>query len=484
MVTLEIELLTGLYRAALPDGSGAEWPPHPERVFSALAQAWGDGGCDAVERDALEWLEKQAAPCIEADDDNQWAERTAPVVFVPPNDARGGEIVVLPDRRPRQARSFRAAVPADRFVRMCWTEAMPSPSARAALGTLALRVASLGHSSSLVRLAFTESQLVDLDRRWQPASNGRRLLRIPHEGRLGRLARWHAEEERPGLGTSARYCSPGEMAKTKFSKKSVFGAEDDWFVFEDGGGLRPDLLACAHVAYRVRAALMKLGPQPPSEILSGHVADGAASANPHVAVLPLASVGWDHATGDLLGFAVVLPRDAEGGERDSVLRALAAFMRLDQDEPFAELIFAAGTWRLEQTATPSRASLRPTRWCTSAMEWASVTPVLLDRFPDHGDLVEEGRLVAAACRNIGLPEPAEIELHKHSAVKGAPAAYPARGNRHRPDWSFPSGAKFASRPRRHVVLRFNEPVTGPVVLGAGRFYGLGLCLPIDSEDER
>ena len=59
----------------------------------------------------------------------------------------------------------------------------------------------------------------------------------------------------------------------------------------------------------------------------------------------------------------------------------------------------------------------------------SVTPVLLDRFPDHGNVAVEGKLTGAACRNIGLPEPVEIELHKHSAIKGAPSAYPARGNR-------------------------------------------------------
>ena len=68
MFALEIELLTGAYRAELPDRSHAEWPPHPERVFSALVQAWGDGGCDAKEREALEWLESLPAPLIEADD--------------------------------------------------------------------------------------------------------------------------------------------------------------------------------------------------------------------------------------------------------------------------------------------------------------------------------------------------------------------------------------------------------------------------------
>ena len=67
MLVLEIEFLTGLYRASLPDGSGAEWPPHPERIFSALVQAWGDGGRRDGERAALEWLETRPPPMIEAD---------------------------------------------------------------------------------------------------------------------------------------------------------------------------------------------------------------------------------------------------------------------------------------------------------------------------------------------------------------------------------------------------------------------------------
>jgi CRISPR-associated protein Csb2 len=123
MLTLEIELLTGVYRAALHDGSGAEWPPHPERVFSALAQAWGDGGCDSQEGAALKWLERQGAPWIKADHREEWAERNAPTVFVPPNDDRGNEISVLPERRRRQARVFRAAVPATAIVRMGWDRA-------------------------------------------------------------------------------------------------------------------------------------------------------------------------------------------------------------------------------------------------------------------------------------------------------------------------------------------------------------------------
>jgi CRISPR-associated protein Csb2 len=31
------------------------------------------------------------------------------------------------------------------------------------------------------------------------------------------------------------------------------------------------------------------------------------------------------------------------------------------------------------------------------------------------------------------------------------------------------------------VIRFPEPVEGPVILGAGRFLGLGLCHPLDAK---
>jgi CRISPR-associated protein Csb2 len=43
-------------------------------------------------------------------------------------------------------------------------------------------------------------------------------------------------------------------------------------------------------------------------------------------------------------------------------------------------------------------------------------------------------------------------------------------------WRLPSS--LASRFLTHAVIRFSEPVEGPVILGAGRFVGLGLCRPI------
>ncbi|MGD9535549.1 MAG: type I-U CRISPR-associated protein Csb2 [Alphaproteobacteria bacterium] len=479
MLALEIELLTGVYRAGLPDGSGAEWPPHPERVFSALVQAWGDGGCDPGEREALEWLENLGAPQIEADPSDQCDERTTPTVFVPPNDPRGNELAVLPERRRRQARTFRAIIPTHPTVRFAWSDAAPSNDQRTALASLARRVASLGHSSSFARVCFVGDISAEQERRWQPAQDGASPLRVPHRGRLKQLEEWLANGEWPRTGMAARYRTPQQPEMSE-PVQSVFGDAPDWFVFEDDGGMRPDILGFAHVAKRVRAALMELGPQPPHEIVSGHKSDGAPTSAPHLSIVPLMNVGWRRSTGDLLGFAIVLPRGVAASDRRPVLQALAEFAGIARNENTRVTLHLTKdvAWTLTRSASPSRASLQPGRWCRPARIWASATPLLLDRFPDHGDVLKEARLIAAACRNIGLPEPVEIEIHKHSALEGAPSAYPARGNRRRPDWSFPQGSKFSHRPRRHVMLRFADRVAGPVIIGAGRFHGFGLCLPL------
>src|SRR5262249_21311547 len=161
--------------------------------------------------------------------------------------------------------------------------------------------------------------------------------------------------------------------------------------------------------------LMKHAEQPVAEVISGHSVDGAATSKPHLAIVPLANVGWPYSTGELLGFAVILPREI-GDERRQVLKALSGFCHAGESEPSYGELRLPNTilWRLERTVVPSRASLKSERWCAVADTWASATPLLLDRFPDHGDPIEEARLIAAACVNIGLPEPGKIEIHKHS----------------------------------------------------------------------
>lgn len=482
MLTLELELLTGAYRASLPDGSSPEWPPHPERVFSALVQAWGDGGRSDEERSALEWLEGQPDPTIEA---SAYASaRTAPTFYVPPNDPRGHELAVLPTQRRRQARTFQASIPTDPVVRFRWN-ATPPDEVLLHLEALANRVASLGHSSSLVRCAIAQGTEPVLPI-WKPVEQGGVALRAVYAGRLADLEDWFGDggspRERPRSRRVVQY-SP-KMPEGAHKARTIFGGLEDWFVFEEVGGFRPDLLGFAHVARRVRDALMTFAPEPVPETISGHADDGSPTRRPHLAFVPLANVGSQYATGDLLGFAIVLPRGLDPNERRTVLQAIARFAEVDADgEGRARVhLTREHTWELARTVIPSRATLRPDRWCRPSRTWVTATPIVLDRFPAEGSPLEEAAIVESACRNIGLPAPVEIELHKHSALRGAVPAYlPARG---RANWTFPTNASFRNRPRRHVVLRFSEPVEGPVILGAGRFYGFGLCLPMPTEGSR
>jgi CRISPR-associated protein Csb2 len=91
-LALEIEYLLGIAFAARDEASELpDWPPQPDRIFSALVASWGAHGERGDERRALEWLEAQPAPEIAASDG---FPRTVPTVFVPPNDFAMSEDVL------------------------------------------------------------------------------------------------------------------------------------------------------------------------------------------------------------------------------------------------------------------------------------------------------------------------------------------------------------------------------------------------------
>jgi CRISPR-associated protein Csb2 len=127
-------------------------------------------------------------------------------------------------------------------------------------------------------------------------------------------------------------------------------------------------------------------------------------------------------------------------------------------------------------------SLDPALYTGSASVFATVTPIVLDRHLKESGAArqeEAAGQIAMACRNIGLPEPKAVVIDKHSAVEGAPSAYPSGNSPHWMNWRLPRS--LASRQLTHAVIRFAEPIDGPVILGAGRFVGLGLCRPVEVE---
>src|SRR5579885_1669093 len=194
MLSLEVEYLTGVCFAARSQSSDEpDFPPQPDRVFSALVAAWGSRGEAPREKKALEWLEEQEPPRIDAPDH---FVRRVKISYVPPNDM-SNKPETMPDRRRRQARMFPAAIPHRPLVRFVWS-AHPAEESFEALQALARDTAYLGHSASLVRCRFT------LDSQADDELSRRDTNRRVYPGRFEELRRVFKKGERPGPGEPVR----------------------------------------------------------------------------------------------------------------------------------------------------------------------------------------------------------------------------------------------------------------------------------------
>lgn len=545
MFAIEVELLTGRYVATrFNDRTRAEWPPHPARLFSALvATHCAAPERTAAERDALLWLERQSAPSIRASTPDEIAEREACTVFVPVNDpdvvgtfdeereelvaaiaaASGGDgkalarakalekklgekvaraigpgklsrqgaetaTSIIPETRLRQPRTFPSVAPADPRVQFVWPDATPDPSSREALGQLVTSLVRLGHSSSFVRARVIEAPS---EPNWRPDDSGEHRLRVVGPGQLLALddAFDRHRESQPRVLPSLfqRYttrCAP----PVTDAPRSLFGA--DWLVLRRSGGPHLPATSAVGVARGVRAALMKFAPQPPPEVLTGHAEDGRPAQRAHVAIVPLPFVGHSRADGSLLGVALMLPRSATGEDRRAVSRAVAGWEsehRKDEDATPAIPVYLGNAGELYLTRldeVAEQATLRPATWCGPARRWVSATPVALDRHP--GDLHDRNPERAAkaareaeeslrlAVTYIGLPRPSRVTVLPAAPLAGSPKA------KHFPP--FPQERDRERRALVHAELEFERGVEGPILLGSGRYLGLGLFRPVHGDD--
>ena len=473
-LVLEIEFLTGVCRAARGPGDvSPDWPPQPDRVFSALASAWGVRGELPVERAALEWLEGQPPPVIRA---SAHSPRTAPDVFVPPNDPKSSKAMptylrVLPERRQRQPRRFPVARPDDPVVELAWPEA-PDAATIDALNAIAGCVGYIGHSASLARCRFVAGDLVQSERKPIPAQ------RRVYPGRLRELEEAHLARPdrptiRPGAPVFAEPAQPPEISV-------------EWLVLEAVGGAVPDIRASALVGRLLRQAVMAgyrragLGEHIP-DIVSGHAPDGTPTRRPHVSIAPLAFIGSPHADGRVFGFAVIPPSGEALLHIDGFRAAFETVAPYRADEQRRVLTLQGPPLRNPLHLAPApddgdgKRSLRPEPYLRESARWASVTPIVLDRHLKRNGDAEVRGLVARACEHAGLPrpDPDRIRVGKHAAVQGAPPSRPLAGEPPWTRWKLPKSLE--SRQLVHAVIDFDRSVSGPVLLGAGRFTGLGLC---------
>ncbi len=524
------------------DRESGEWPPHPARFYSALVATWAESGEDTVEREALEWLEALPAPALVTPDavprkvvshfvpvndasiiGGAWYERRSRSLddlrdqFETELELSGGEltkkvegvrakidklldvddqvtktgntspnsaIALLPDGRGKQERHFPSVTLEEPIVTYVWPQAHPPDAIKTALNGLLERVTRLGHSSSLVSCRFVEDP---------PAPNyvtgsGDLVLRCTASGQLAalkqRFEQHRAVKPRSLPFTAVRYREAAEVPSDgePLLRPDTAG---DWIVFEFlVQSRRIPSSRVVEIASTMRAAVMAYAQDPIPEGLSGHQVRGAPSRLPHVAFLPLPYVGHEHADSRIMGVSVSLPASLDEQSRRATLRAIGLWERERGADSLALTFGKKGELRLvRRPGLSDLATLRPGSWHRASHQWATATPIAL---PTHPGPLAKGsaasrskaweraeQAVRRACENVGLPEPAEVEVSLQPFVRGArPAAdFPAFRQRGR------DGTPVARR-LVHAAITFHDLVQGPLVLGAGRFLGLGLMRPL------
>ncbi len=525
MLVLRVEFLTGVCMATRhndPIRSTPEWPPHPDRLYSALVAAAAEpdnsGGTELPEgaRDALRWLAEQCwgangeckAPLLRA---SRAHRRTTPEVPMPSNPHED-EVwqkakkdgfrspqksfdfgALLPVHRKKAMLPVPAVAPEEPAVYFIWPDA-DAGERLATLRSICDHVTYLGRSRSLVRVTTEDDAPPPTH---VPDPFGGLELRVPATRRLDDLIdKFRRDGGKPEPSPPTRYRRVQDGSLRPEGLRTVFHR---LWIFRPGEG-DPALpvVATIKVTQALRRALLKnvhdvacgcdrWREQVPSYrearecystipgTLSGHAPDGSRLDAPHVAfaALPFVHPVQRHADGGIKGVGILLPR---GMERDlSVMTMLARGLRVIEKEGLR--IPGVGHWRLREVSPddPPLTTLDSRTWTTSSRTWTTATPMVFGRFPKARN-GGEAKVVLDSLQLVGI-DPSrvvEIAVGRHSPLHGVPPSWSFKTRRDRDE------AKESRRPIRHVTIRFDAPVAGPLALGSLRYFGVGLMRPLET----
>lgn len=463
-LSIMVRLRNGRYDAGGQRPSESEWPPHPARIFCALAASAETEPDWAV----LRWLEQQAPPQVWADPIDQVQRSRARAYVVQNAVERDGGNLNWPGRT-NGLRARASAVPLSEAFTIVWPDADPPADVVSRLNLLAWKVPYVGRSTSLAQVSVVGMLPTEVPGAgiYEPADfggGGAVDLRVPYPGYTDALRDAYLDDRRAWEVARTR---PYRYVRTATGRKdqaempeAVTGPFSDlmvWDIERPVARIGGDQVVA--LASGLRKAVISRVPDPVPGQVSGHTDPG----RPHVAFLALPDVDHKHADGHLLGLALGIPRDLPEEHLVSVVRALIL------ERPIEEVPSPSGR-SLAVRYGASRGGMRPSRWTAANRngehEWVTVTPVMLDGHVRRGrDAASE---VARSLVIAGYPRPADVEVSSEPMMTGA-------------IWRPRPGTLPPDRPRRQMVhawVRFPRPVIGPVLAGSMRYLGLGLFLPV------
>ncbi|MFT4045594.1 MAG: type I-U CRISPR-associated protein Csb2 [Solimonas sp.] len=460
-------------------GAG-DWPPSPARLFQALVAACNPLLGD-TSRAALRWLEQRDKPVIAT----PAAKFGQPgfKLFMPNNDMDtakvGGDLrkigkirTAIKNIRPHL---FDVSVPLLYVWRFDVSEENINQARR--ICDIAQDLYQLGRG---VDMAWAVAEVLDeaeADERlnqhpgtiYRPCSGGSGLvLDCPEDGSLKSLIDRHAANARRFTRSngrtqfanapkpqfkSVRYDSPATHLLFELRRTTAPGAPFAPWPLRGAAALVQALrdAACARLKPHFNGSGVV------EKVLVGRDATDADKAL-RVRIVPLPSIGHTHADHAIRRMLVQVPPDCPIKAQDLAW----SFAGLEitapvADEETGEIL--ASPVELVQADDRSVLTHYGLGEHVAARVWRSVTPLALRDRSIHA--------VVQALRHVGLRA-------KVAAVRLQREPFEARGERAE---RFCEGTRFPKHQLWHVEVEFAETISGLLVLGNGRYAGLGLMAP-------
>lgn len=481
-----------------------DWPPSPARLFQALVAAAGLGGAlREAERTALKWLEEQRAPIIAAPRASQ--PRRGVLFYMPNNDTDRIEGDPLKTAKIRTAtKIFRPYFfdPVIPFVYV-WSVGRRAEDQQNAevIRSLAECLYQLGRGIDMAWAwgeMLEDSELDELlaahpGRVFRPSKGGDGIvLPAPCPDSLVSLDRRYL-----AYGTRFSYRREGNGVKVVFRQPPkprfqpiAYDCPPSRQLFElrdpvAEGTFAPWPLNRAYqlvVALR-DAAVERLKRAMPAHaadidrVLVGRKPDGTNDGLPEnrVRIIPLSSVGHIHADHQIRRVLVEVPPSCSLGPDDvqwafsgldivasDTGEALATLLRTDDGDFLRNYgVEDDSPRRLWRTVTPAA--------LPESAQRRRIDPARKDQEAKAGTERKQEQVHAAA---------AVCQALRHEGVRLRPEIIrvqrePFDANGERAE-TFAEDTRFSKHQLWHVEVEFRDSVQGPLVIGDGRFLGLGI----------
>jgi CRISPR-associated protein Csb2 len=462
-LVVEVRFHDGRYH-----GVGEEFPS-PARLFQALVAATSNGGASTTEWMSLEWLEQQRPPTVALP---RFREGQALTMFVPHNDADAKSIEEIRAKKVQQPQFFHGDVP---FV-YCWDVDDKDRGLAEGICRAALGLYQFGRG---IDQAYANARIVDEDavaaflERYpgdvlSPCDGaGAKVVSVPQRGTLSSLVkRFNETLER------IQYTEDGglfvQASKARFDRVAYDGAAR-WLQFElsrvDGSGFVPWPLDRAYELVRKLRQAARKRLDDAFSLDEGKVrlpmqGEDASPWSERLRFVPLPSRGHEETNQSIRRVAAFVPLSMPVADARWLLSAL------EVDE--ACLVEAADTSMWDQYTNPS-------------LTWQTVTPAILTPRRRLEPTTRETKDGQERAEEEKSAQHAVLQALRQAEIRGTALQidvqrepWEARGKRAE---AFATDTRFEKERAWHVRITFAQPVSGSIVIGDGRFAGLGVMAP-------